>query len=87
VFNQQFTDLSSAQAYFSDNVLDLGTVSGSVSLTFNLTLSGDDQSGDAFGTDVLAAVIPEPPTLNLLLLLSAVLFLCSHKYRERNRAG
>jgi hypothetical protein len=59
-----FTDLASAQAFFSDNPIGITLLAGlnTIRLSFNETISG----GDGFSFDYAAiAPVPLPPTLLL----------------------
>jgi hypothetical protein len=57
IANQVFTDLASAQAFFSDNLTNITLLAGLniVQLAFNETIGG----GDGFAFDY-AAIVPTP---------------------------
>ena len=64
--NHLFTDLASAQAFFSDNLINLTLLAGLniIQLSFNETISG----GDGFAFDYVAVspiITPLPTTLPL----------------------
>lgn len=71
VIDQSFVSLSSAQAYFSDQVLNLGVIGAGVTGTLDLTISLDvvtSRAGDGFGATFFLgnAAIPEPSVFALL---------------------
>jgi hypothetical protein len=69
LIDQTFTSLALAQAYFADNVVDLGSIgTGPQSLNFAFDLNSSS-NGDAFNVAFLVAnvgVVPEPSTLALV---------------------
>ncbi len=72
-------------SFFNDTVVDFGTVSGSLSLDFTLTMT-DDPANDGFSTDLIVGTqdIPEPSTWALFVAGTA-LFL-GWKMRRRSKA-
>jgi hypothetical protein len=65
-----FADLNSAEAFFSDDVLDLPALPTPNGTDGNLVISltvNASRIGDGFGADVVAAAVPEPSVIALLL--------------------
>jgi hypothetical protein len=67
-----FTNLSTAESFFTDNPLLLSRTSGPQDLTLYLQLTGDSAQGAgisyALGESSASASVPEPPTSLLLIL-------------------
>jgi hypothetical protein len=83
LLSKTFNSASAAEAYFSDDVLDLGDASGTFELDLSLTLT-DDPAGDGFSTQILGGVqaTPEPSTWMLLGVGLVVLFWKIRSRRE-----
>jgi hypothetical protein len=84
-----FSDLTSAESFFQNNAVDLGSNSGpAVDLTFGYSLIADGSGGFGFdfavGDPPGASAVPEPSTWAMLLLGFAGL--CFAAYRRDNRA-
>ena len=65
VFSRTFTTLASAESFFEDRVLDLGSLTGGTTdLLFNFDLTASS-AGAGFGQDFLfgavSSVVPPPP--------------------------
>ncbi len=74
VDSQSFTDLASAEAFFSNNLIDfsLGAGFDDVQLAFDETMSG---GGEGFGFNYAAANVPAtplPPSWTMMLIGLAV---------------
>lgn len=68
-----FTDLSSAESFFQNDVVDLGSYSGpTVNLTFGYNLTADESGGFGFsfavGDPPGAAAVPETSTWTMMLI-------------------
>ncbi len=69
LINQSFSDLTSAQAYFSNNLLDLylGAGSNDLQIAFTETMSGGQGFAFNYAAGEIAAV-PEPSTWAMMIL-------------------
>ncbi|MDQ6860148.1 MAG: hypothetical protein M3032_03210, partial [Verrucomicrobiota bacterium] len=76
VFQESFTDVQAAVAFFSDDVLDLGIIQpeevfGFRFLTAELKVeitATNHRAGDSFRFDVVTAAVPEPSAMTLVLV-------------------
>jgi hypothetical protein len=67
ILDANLTSLSVAESFFQDIVLNLGSYSGLVDLTFGYTLVADGSGG--FGVDyAFGGAVPEPSTWAMMLL-------------------
>jgi hypothetical protein len=88
LIDQTFTSLATAQAYFADNVINLGSIgTGPQGLNFAFNLNSSS-NGNAFNVAFLVAdvgVVPEPSTSALVGV--GVLALIALQRRCRSRKG
>jgi hypothetical protein len=63
--DEQFTDLATATAYFTDHVLNTPLMGSDMTINMQVT---SHISGDGFGFDLEVAPVPEPSTVALVLL-------------------
>ena len=72
LFDQTFSSVTSAQEFFTDNVLDLGSLifraGGGLDLTFNYCLVGANEAGGSFNFVVGSDNVNVPLPSALLLL-------------------
>ena len=86
VDSRSFNNLASAQAYFSDNPLDLSLSSGSndLELLFSETMSG---VGDGFSFNYAAvSATPLPPSWTMMLIGLAGFGFVAYRRQKQNTA-
>jgi hypothetical protein len=80
ILDSTFRRLAVAERFFHDAVLDLGSYSGAVDLTFGYTLVADGAGG--FGFDLaVGGAVPEPSTWTMMLIGFAGLSYAGYRRR------
>jgi hypothetical protein len=88
LISDAFTNLSTAESYFTDNPLILSTTSGPQDLTLDLQLTGDsaEGAGISYALGKSSASVPEPPTSVLLIFgLLALSAAARRRHRTQGR--
>jgi hypothetical protein len=85
ILDVTFGNLSVAESFFSDDILDLGAYSGLIDLTLGYSLVADGSGG--FGFDyAFGGAVPEPSTWAMMLLGFAGLGFAGYRRARKSRA-
>jgi hypothetical protein len=84
VIDQNFSTLASAQSYFQDQALSLGAFSGNTTSSIDLGFTSHT-AADSFAGQLVLADVPEPGTLWITILGSALILPLSRRLKSLGR--